>query len=334
MDRLKCFYSNVDCLTQIKKVELEYIIENSSPKIIGLTEIYPKNCVYDLDESAYHIENYDMFLSPIGKGRGVILYTKKKLLAKLVTLDTDFNESIWCKIHLDKTDQMLLGCIYRSPNSTTANSEQLTTLINKLHKEKYSHLLVVGDFNYREINWIDNSTTVSENHPATKFLECIRDAYLYQHLKEPTRVRENNEPSTLDLVLTNEESMVENINFDLGLGKSYHLTLSFEYTCFTSTDPDVTFLKRNYFKGDYVAINENLKNIHWENALNGLDLAQSWTYFAEKLVELTESFIPVSKVRDEGKKNNPYVTRSGREAIKKKTHKMAKIQALQNSSKL
>ena len=112
-------------------------------------------------ESAYHIENYDMFLSPIGKGRGVILYTKKKLLAKLVTLDTDFNESIWCKIHLDKTDQMLLGCIYRSPNSTTANSEQLTTLINKLHKEKYSHLLVVGDFNYREINWIDNSTTVS-----------------------------------------------------------------------------------------------------------------------------------------------------------------------------
>ena len=83
-------------------------------------------------------------------------------------------------------------------------------------------------------------------------------------------------------------------------------------------------MKRNYFKGDYVAINENLKNIHWENALNGLDLAQSWTYFAEKLVELTESFIPVSKVRDEGKKNNPYVTRSGREAIKKKHTKWQK----------
>ena len=115
----------------------------------------PDLCILTyLDESAYHIENYDMFLSPTGKGRGVILYTKKKLLAKLVTLDTDINESIWCKIHLDETDQMLLGCIYRSPNSTTANSEQLTTLINKLHKEKYSHLLVVGDFNYREINWI------------------------------------------------------------------------------------------------------------------------------------------------------------------------------------
>ena len=43
--RLKCFYSNVDCITQIKKVELEYIIGNSSPDIIGLTEIYPKLCL-------------------------------------------------------------------------------------------------------------------------------------------------------------------------------------------------------------------------------------------------------------------------------------------------
>ena len=42
------------------------------------------------------------------------------------------------------------------------------------------------------------------------------------------------------------------------------------------------------------------------------------SYFAEKLVELTEKIILVSKVRDEGKKNNPYVTRSGLEAIKKK----------------
>ena len=71
--------------------------------------------------------------------------------------------------------------------------------------------------------------------------------------------------------------MVENINYDPGLRKSGHLTLSFEYTCFTTTDPDVAFVKRNYFKGDNAAINESLKNIlvHWENALNGLDLAQS-----------------------------------------------------------
>ena len=46
VDWLKCFYSNVDCLTQIKKVELMYTIENSSPDIIGLTEIYIKKTVF------------------------------------------------------------------------------------------------------------------------------------------------------------------------------------------------------------------------------------------------------------------------------------------------
>ena len=53
-------------------------------------------------------------------------------------------------------------------------------------------------------------------------------------------------------------------------------------------------------------------------------MAQSWSYFAEKFVELTKSFIPVSKVRDEGNKNNPYDTRSGWEAIKKKHTKWQK----------
>ena len=37
-----------------------------------------------------------------------------------------------------------------------------------------------------------------------------------------------------------------------------------------------------------------------------------------------KQYIPVSKVRDEGKKKNPYVTRSGREAIKKKHTKWQK----------
>ena len=58
--------------------------------------------------------------------------------------------------------------------------------------------------------------------------------------------------------------------------------------------------------------------MHRGNAFNGLDLAQSLSYFAETLVELTEKFISDGKVRDEGKNNNPYATKSGREAIKKK----------------
>ena len=42
------------------------------------------------------------------------IHKEKKLLSKLMTLDTDFNVSIWCWIHLDSNNQMLLVCLYGS----------------------------------------------------------------------------------------------------------------------------------------------------------------------------------------------------------------------------
>ena len=38
---LSVLYSNVDCLTQSKKLELEYLLSNKKVDIVALTEIYP-----------------------------------------------------------------------------------------------------------------------------------------------------------------------------------------------------------------------------------------------------------------------------------------------------
>ena len=66
----------------------------------------------------------------------------------------------------------------------------------------------MGDFNLKEINWENFCTTTNEDHPATKFLETVRDNYLFQHVRFPTRHREGQTQSLLDLILTNEEGMV------------------------------------------------------------------------------------------------------------------------------
>ena len=85
----------------------------------------------------------------------------------------------------------------------------MTDLIKEVTNTKPSHLLIMGDFNMKEINWEQGDTSVSEDHIATLFLENIRDCYLFQHVHEPTRYRHDNTPSILDLVLTNEEDMVD-----------------------------------------------------------------------------------------------------------------------------
>ena len=58
------------------------------------------------------------------------------------------------------------------------------------------------------------------------FLNCINSCFLYQHVLEPTRFREDQEPSTLGLILTNEEGMISNLNYDPGLGASDHCLLA------------------------------------------------------------------------------------------------------------
>jgi hypothetical protein len=70
----------------------------------------------------------------------------------------------------------------------------------------------MGDFNFKEINWVDQNTSVGTVPISSKFLEVVRDSFLFQHVKQPTRYRNENTPSLLDLVFTNEKRMIETID--------------------------------------------------------------------------------------------------------------------------
>ena len=78
-------------------------------------------------------------------------------------------------------------------------------------------------------NWLTKGDKNSEN-----FVESIRDSYRYmfQHVMENTRMRENCEPSTLNLILTNDENMIEELNYTSPLGNSDHGSLEFILKCY------------------------------------------------------------------------------------------------------
>ena len=108
----------------------------------------------------------------------------------------------------------------------------MTRAIKYVVDLKPTHILIMGDFNFREIDWNNEETSVGEDHLATIFLEPVRDTYLHQHVKEPTRYRSHNIPSLLDLIFTNEEHMVSDLNYLPGLGSSDHLQINFVFNCF------------------------------------------------------------------------------------------------------
>jgi len=84
---------------------------------------------------------------------------------------------------------------------------------------------------------------------------------LHQHVTYPTRARANQCPGILDLVLTNEENMLSDLQFMAPLGKSDHAVLLFELKCYTVLE-EVTVIRRQYHKGDFQKLRNKL-SINW-----------------------------------------------------------------------
>ena len=61
-----------------------------------------------------------------------------------------------------------MGWIYRSPSSLKDNNKKLNDLISKARDLKYSYYLIMGDFNYPELDWLKNEVMDNRQSDALK----------------------------------------------------------------------------------------------------------------------------------------------------------------------
>ena len=158
---LRCLYTNADVLTN-KMDELKVTVNMEAPHVIVITEVIPKNRKDPVTESEVKLDGYQMwhnleekFSSPSQPTRGVIIYTLVGLHACAVEIEKEYEEAVFITINLVKGDTLLFGALYRSSNSTLLlNNDNLCKLIEGLRQDsKFSHILLVKDFNYKNIDW-------------------------------------------------------------------------------------------------------------------------------------------------------------------------------------
>ena len=65
----------------------------------------------------------------------------------------------------------------------------------------YTHLLIMGNFDYPQTDWLNWTSSECSDHPSPKFIETIRDNFLFQHVSTPSRFCQNQQHNTLDLIL-------------------------------------------------------------------------------------------------------------------------------------
>ena len=150
----------------------------------------------------------------------------------------------------------------------------------------------MGDFNYLTIDW-GSWRTRGDNTATDEYLliENLQENYLFQHADKPTRWRGTDEPHTLDLILTNEESMVDEIIYESPLGKSDHCILYFDFLCYCEIESRKKTKK--YYEADYQKINEEINQIDCAAEFKQYkNINTMWSAFQTKIRSIEEKYVP------------------------------------------
>ena len=250
----KCVCLNARSIIN-QKNELDVMVDEIKPHIIGITESWANN---DMTDAELGLEGYVMFRKDrMGKrGGGVLLYIKETIPAYEVQLHekADCNEAIWCKLVTGHTT-VTIGVVYRCPNITTENNEKIHNAISEVSK---GDCIIMGDFNHGNIKWDTLQSTGVEDQ---KFLCLVQDNFLTQHVLEPTRATR-----ILDIVLSSQKELVDNVEIKEPLGSSDHNQMHFDINI-KSDRTKVKQCRRDFRKGNYKEIRKRLTLIDWNDKM-------------------------------------------------------------------
>ena len=288
-------YSNVDGLLN-KKEELLSRIDDLNPSIIAITELIPKN-LRNYTEKEFHITNYDMFCNK-NYNRGVAIYMSNHLNARVCNdlEGFEFEEHVWCTFDSKCNGKVLIGCVYRNPNSsTTENNKKLFEMLKSDKLLKYDKICIMGDFNYPNVKW--DGTWSGEN--GDEILRDVHDAFLIQKVTKETRRRPGQNPTLDDWILINDDSIISDVIHQDPLGKSDHDVLIFQLNFDKSNNVDSLENKYNLNRGDYVKLRETMAEQDWKE-LSSMEAQEAWSYIKDAIHKGMDKCIP--KIRYKAKK--------------------------------
>lgn len=327
--KLKCLNTNAQSL-QYKMDELKQVIKENNVQIITVTESWGQ----PWKEATLDIEGFIMYRKDRTDGRkggGCIIYISREL--KSFTCreleNNQGDDAIWCWVKLTNDTKILVGCMYRAPSSSEGNNDNLLNQIIRANEVSgQNRILLMGDFNLKEINWLEEEVSGSITAIPNKFYECTKDCFLHQHVFAPTRFRGEQE-STLDLIFTKEEEDVKNIEVIQPLGKSDHGIVICDLICeWKSSNKERP--RRLYHKGNYTEISRCLNEIDWNAKFEGKNLHQQWEIFKTILEELLDQYIPLSEPK---RYSAPWMNRKVVKAYKNKYFAWKRYMESKNSFK-
>ena len=168
-----------------------------------------------------------------------------------------------------------------------------------------NELMIVGDFNCKEVNWEARETRGGRDSWGSMLLEMISDNLMIQIVKVNTRKRGNDEESRLDLVFTKDEYMIGDINYLPPLGTSDHIVMKIKLILGYPTMNNKEEYKEeryNYSKANFQVIKSKFRDMDWREMYGENTVEGMYNVFKQKYEEVISKCVPKRKKEIEREK--------------------------------
>ena len=177
---LKICHMNINSLPN-KIDELSLLLGNDPFDIVAVSETHCDSTIPDTD---LYIDNFTVIRKDRSRhGGGVALYIRNSINFSQINYNVNEIEVIWIKVKQKRVDPLILGVIYRPPNSSNDYFETLTDMLHCI-SENEGEIIMVGDFNCDLLP--DNLNSQSRS-----LLSVMDTNLLHQLIDVPTRVSPN-----------------------------------------------------------------------------------------------------------------------------------------------
>ena len=166
---------------------------------------------------------------------------------------------------------------------------------------------MLGDFNLKFINWqtekiekpetIKQSISSNEKISSNILLDFVNENLLTQLVTENTR----HQKSLLDLVFTNNEDIIFNVNVDTNNYDTDHDTVNCQLllnelnsgTTFIQSTAKKPIDQLNFQKANWTDLKKELNEINWEELFKDKTVSEMYTILEKNLTKAAENHVPL-----------------------------------------
>lgn len=219
-------------------------------------------------------------------GGGVFILVDQNIQSQMLRKSDDSTEAVWVQLRLKNGKSLAVCSFYRPPGSKV---QVLTKLVEDVEVRNYDSLVIGGDFNLPEINWLQNATIPNVSSASAKELMKLHNSFaLSQLVCQPTRGS-----NVLDLLFTNLPVDTQPVLILPGISdhNAVLCKLKLEYIKVANSAGRRIY---SYRKAQVDEISLALDSYYdvFETLSESLNVDELWCLLKKKIFELRDQFVP------------------------------------------